>query len=180
MEHLQYPIGRFSPKPDYSTQEVQRMIQKMEEMPDIFTHLLAGCSDAHLAKTYRPGGWNIRQLVHHVADTHLFYYLRMKKALTEQESVAPTFDMNSWSELPDAKQAPLAGSLLMLEGTNERFICFVQSLEEPAWNTTYYHPTRQIHLSLKQTLYMALWHASHHLAHIELALGRPPRAFDFS
>jgi hypothetical protein len=176
MENLQYPTGRFNPQPDYSTEEIQDMIRKLDEMPDKFTHLLAGCTEAHLAKTYRPGGWNIRQLVHHVADTHLLYYLRMKKTLTEPEVVATMIDMNSWAELPDATQAPVAGSLLMLEGVNERFIYFLQHLDESAWNKTYYHPSRQIHLSLKQTVYMAFWHAFHHLAHIELALGHQPQA----
>ena len=178
MEHLQYPIGRFSPKPDYSAEEIQGMIRKLEEMPVLYTQLLAGISEVHLAKTYRPGSWNIRQLVHHVADIHLLYYLRMKKALTEQEAVAPIIDMNNWSELPDATRAPVAGSLLMLDGVNMRFIHFLQHLEEPAWNITYYHPVRQMHLSLKQTLYMAHWHASHHMAHIELALGRQLRPFE--
>jgi uncharacterized damage-inducible protein DinB len=177
MEQLQYPIGRFAPSPDYSAEEVRGMITRLEALPDDFTHLLAGCTDAHLVKTYRPGSWNVRQLVHHVADLHLLYYLRMKKALTEPEAVATMIDMNKWSELPDATQAPVAGSLLMLEGVNERFIYFLQSLSDQDWNVTYYHPVRQIHLSLKQTLFMALWHASHHLAHIELALGRQPRPF---
>jgi uncharacterized damage-inducible protein DinB len=177
MEHLQYPIGRFSPQADYAAEEIQAMIRRLEEIPDTFTHLLAGCSEAHLAKTYRPGSWNIRQLVHHVADLHLLYYLRMKKALTEPEATATLIDMNSWAELPDARQAPVAGSLLLLEGVNERFIYFLQRLDEAAWNKAYYHASRQIHLSLKQTLYMALWHASHHLAHIELALGHQPRPF---
>jgi hypothetical protein len=180
MEHLQYPIGRFNPRQDYTTEETEGLIGQLENMPVAYTQLLAGISEVHLAKTYRPGSWNIRQLVHHVADIHLLYYLRMKKALTEQETVAPVIDMNNWSELPDATQAPVAGSLLMLDGINMRLIYFLQSLEEPGWNKTYYHPTRQIHLSLKQTLHMALWHAAHHLAHIELALGRQPREFQYN
>jgi hypothetical protein len=179
MEHLQYPIGRFSPQSDYTAAEIQGMIRRLEQMPDFFTHLLAGCTEAHLAKTYRTGSWNIRQLVHHVADMHLVYYLRMKKALTETDPVATMIEMDKWSDLADARQAPVAGSLLMLEGVNERFIYFLQTLEAQDWDITYYHPVRQIQLSLKQTLYMALWHASHHLAHTELALGHQPRPFEW-
>lgn len=178
MEHLQYPLGRFLPKPDYSAEEVAAMIQELEEMPVLYTKLVAGLSEASLAKTYRINGWNIRQLVHHVADNHLLNYLRMKKAMTEQESVAPIIEMNSCSELPDAAQAPLAGSLLMLEGITLRFIYFLQHLVGADWSKTLYHPRRKIHLSLKQALYMALWHGFHHMAHIELALGHQPQPFE--
>lgn len=171
MEHLQYPIGRFSPQPDYSHQELQALIGQLEEIPADYLALAASLSEADLEKTYRTGSWTVRQLVHHVADIHLLYYMRMKKALTEPEPVAAMIDINAWSGLADARQAPVAGSLALMQGLNQRFVAFLQGLTETEWNTTYYHPTRHYHLSLKQTVSMAVWHAAHHRAHIALALG---------
>lgn len=174
MEHLQYPIGRFSPKPDYSAEEVEGMIRQLDQIPAAYASTVTSLPEADLGKTYRPGSWTVQQLVHHVADIHLLYYLRMKKTLTETDPVAVMTQVEDCAALPDAMWAPVASSLLMLEGTNQRLVFFLSSLNEAAWNKTHYHPTRQMHLSIKQTLYMALWHGLHHLGHIQLALGHQP------
>lgn len=171
MEHLQYPIGRFNPQVDYSTRELQDLMGQLEKIPAAYQALTASLPEADLEKTYRPGSWTVRQLVHHVADIHQLYYLRMKKAITEPEPVAAMIDINAWAGMADARQAPVAASLALIAGINQRFIPFMQGLTEAEWNTAYYHPTRHFHLSLKQTLYMAVWHANHHQAHIALALG---------
>ena len=175
MEHLQYPIGRFQAQADYSALELQALIGHVERIPADYGALTGSLPEADLEKTYRPGSWTVRQLVHHVADIHLLYYMRMKKALTEPEPVAAMIDINAWAGMPDARQAPVAGSLAMMQGLNQRFIPFLQSLTEAEWNTTYYHPTRHYHQSLKQGVYMAHWHAAHHKGHIALALGREPQ-----
>ncbi|MGV3640423.1 MAG: YfiT family bacillithiol transferase [Adhaeribacter sp.] len=171
MEHLQYPIGRFNPQGDYSAQELQDLMGQLEKIPAAYQALTASLPEEDLEKTYRAGSWTVRQLVHHVADIHQLYYMRMKKALTEPEPVAAMIDINAWANMPDARHIPVAGSLAMIAGINQRFIPFLQGLTGPEWNIAYYHPTRHYHLSLKQTLYMAVWHASHHQAHIGLALG---------
>ncbi|MGV3502965.1 MAG: YfiT family bacillithiol transferase [Adhaeribacter sp.] len=170
MEHLQYPIGRFSPRADYSAPELQALIGQLEKIPADYLALTKDLSEQDLEKTYRPGSWTVRQLVHHVADVHLLYYLRMKKALTEPEPVAALIDINAWSGMSDARKTPVAGSLAMIQGVNQRFIPFLQGLTEAEWNTTYYHPVRQYFQSLKQGLDMAVWHGAHHRAHIGLAL----------
>lgn len=171
MEHLQYPIGRFTPQPDYSETELQALIGQLEKIPADYLALTASLPEADLEKTYRSGSWTVRQLVHHVADVHLLYYMRMKKALTEPEPVAAMIDINAWSGMPDARQAPVAGSLAMIQGVNQRFIPFLQGLTQEEWNTTYYHPMRHYFQSLKQGLDMAVWHGAHHAGHIRLALG---------
>ncbi len=109
--------------------------------------------------------------MHHVADIHLLNFLRFKKALTEPDYEATLIKMNDWALTPDAVQAPVAPSLLLFNGVNQRLIILLESLDEPTLTKTIYHSTRQIHLSLKQLLYMATWHVAHHQAHIELALG---------
>lgn len=175
MEHLQYPIGRFSPEAEYPAEEVERMIGQLNKIATIYADLVLSLSEADLARTYRPGSWTVQQLVHHVADIQLLYYLRIKKALTEAEPVAVMIQMDDFAALPDAMHAPVGDSLMMLEGINQRLVIYLLQLEQAAWNKTYYHPTRQIYLNIKQTLHMILWHAAHHLAHIQLALGRKPR-----
>jgi hypothetical protein len=98
----------------------------------------------------------------------------------QPDQVATMIDMNKWSGLPDAAQAPVAGSLAMMAGLNQRFIYFLQHLTAADLQHSFYHPVRQIQVNLKQAIFMAGWHGFHHLAHIDLALGRSPRAFDFS
>ncbi len=177
MEHLQYPVGRFAPKNDYSATEITQLISLLETSPESYRQLLANRPAADLTNTYREGSWTVRQLVHHVADIHLLNFLRMKKALTEETYVATIIDMNRWAVTPDSSAAPIEDSLLMLEGINRRLVYLLRSLDEPALQRTFYHPVRQIHLSLKQFIYMATWHVAHHQGHIQLAFGLQPRPF---
>ena len=180
MEHLQYPIGRFEPQPDYTPTEINTLLERLEKAPAQYEVLTALLSEADLAKTYRPDSWTVRQLVHHVADIHLLNFLRFKKALTELDYEATLIKMNDWALTPDAAQAPVAPSLLLFNGVNQRLIFLVQALDEPTLAKTLYHPVRQIQLSLKQLLYMATWHVAHHQAHIELALGLESEGFGLS
>ncbi|MFD2570960.1 DinB family protein [Spirosoma soli] len=177
LEQLQYPIGRFAPKEDYSIEEVNRMIGLQETAPARYQKLLAGRSDEDLARTYREGSWTVQQLVHHIADIQLLNFLRLKKALTEDDYVITLVQMNDWAKTPDATTAPIDDSLLMFDGITRRFVYLWRTLDEQTQTKTYYHPSRQINLSLKQFLYMATWHVVHHQGHIELALGLQPSAF---
>lgn len=177
MENLQYPIGRFEPQPDYTSSQIQTMLRRLQPAPARYEALVSSLSAADLVKTYRPGSWNVRQIMHHVADIHLLNFLRFKKALTEPDYEATLIKMNDWALTPDAVQAPVAPSLLLFNGVNQRLIFLLESLDEPTLAKTIYHSTRQIHLSLKQLLYMATWHVAHHQAHIELALGLEPAEF---
>jgi hypothetical protein len=179
MEQLQYPIGRFSPKPDYTFNDIAKLLHIMETSPARYKTLLAGLSEADLARTYRQGSWTVKQLIHHVADIHLLNYLRIKKLLTEEEHIATMIDMNAWAVQADATQAPVSGSLMMLEGINDRFIFLLKKIDAGAFEKSFYHPVRKIHLSMKQVLYMAVWHLEHHMAHMQIALGREPHSFSF-
>jgi hypothetical protein len=180
MEQLQYPIGRFSPKPNYTSEEIKKLLTAMETSPARYQQLLEGLSETGLARTYREGSWTVQQLVHHVADIHLLNYLRIKKLLTEEENIATLIDMNAWAMQADATGAPVNDSLLMLKGINARLIFLLRKLEPEEFSRKLYHPVRKIHLSLKQLLYMAVWHLEHHMAHIELALGKSPHSFSIT
>jgi hypothetical protein len=177
MENLQYPVGRFEPQPEYTSSQIQAMLGRLQRAPARYEALVTSLSEAELTKTYRPDSWNVRQLVHHVADLHLLNFLRFKKALTEPDYEATLIKMNDWAITPDAAEAPVAPSLLLFNGVNQRLIFLLKSLDEPTLTKTIYHSARQIHLSLKQLLYMATWHVAHHQAHIELALGLEPEGF---
>ncbi len=177
MEHIQYPVGRFQPKPDYTPEEITVLLQFLKKAPHLYEDLVTNLSDTDLSKTYRPGAWTVRQLVHHVADIHLVNFLRLKKALTEENYEITTIRMDDWAALPDSTLASVASSLLIFKGVNERYIALFKTLDEQTLSKTYYHATRQRHLSLKQLLYMATWHVAHHLGHIRIALGQEPEKF---
>ncbi|GAB3489823.1 bacillithiol transferase BstA [Spirosoma knui] len=174
MEQLQYPVGRFSPKDEYSTQEINQLIKVLETTPARYEQLLANRSQEELAKTYRPGSWTVQQLVHHVADIQLLNFVRMKKAVTESDYVMTTVLMDAWAQTADATDAPIQDSLVILDGVTRRFVILLRSLDESTLGKTVYHPVRNINLSLTQALYMATWHVAHHQGHIELAFGLQP------
>lgn len=150
------------------------MIEIQETAPDRYQKLMTGRSDEDLTKTYRDGSWTVRQLVHHVADIQLLNFLRLKKALTENDYVITLVKMDDWAKTPDATIAPIEDSLLMFTGITRRFVYLWRTLDEQTLTQSFYHPSRQINLSLKQFLYMATWHVMHHQGHIELALGLQP------
>jgi hypothetical protein len=177
MEHLQYPIGRFTAQASYSAQELQTLITTMKTSPDRYNQLLKDLTEQDLSKTYRPGSWTVRQLLHHVADIHMLNFLRIKKALTEENYIATTIEMNAWALTSDALTAPVEDSLLMLEGINKRFVYLLKGMDEEMFHKGYYHPVRQLHFDLKQAVHMAVWHLEHHQAHIEIALGLSPHNF---
>jgi hypothetical protein len=177
MDHLQYPIGRFTAKSDYTPEELATLFSSMQTSPARYRHLVESLPEADLSKTYRPGAWTIRQLVHHVSDIHLLNFLRIKKLLTEEDYVATMIDMNAWALTADATDAPVIDSLFMLEGINNRLMFLLASIDPQAYEKRYYHPVRKIHLNMKGALHMATWHLEHHLAHIHLALGVQTHAF---
>jgi hypothetical protein len=176
MENLQYPIGRFLLKTVYTPASLEKLLTTMEAAPARYKPL-ASLQEADQNKTYRQGSWTVRQLIHHVADIHLLNFLRIKKLLTEEENVATIINMDAWAATPDSTSAPVADSLLMLEGINNRFLYLLNRLQAPDFERTYYHPVRKLHFTLPAALHMAVWHLEHHQAHIQLALGKEVHAF---
>lgn len=171
MTDRKFPIGPFVKQENYSAEELDSFIRIIDTIPSQFRALVADLSEEALEKKYREDSWTIRQIVHHVADIHYLYYLRIKKAISEPENKELTLiDMNAWSDMPDSLSAPVSGSLLALEGINERFVLFAKSLTEAQLNIRYFHPARQVWFSQKDALAIAVWHANHHMGHIKWAL----------
>lgn len=167
---LQYRIGPFVRKDEYSRAELQEMIKNIEEAPRKYEQLVAQLTPEELNRTYRPGSWNIRQLVHHVADIQLLHFLRMKKALTEQDYKEVTLiNTDAWAVSPDGNDAPIADSLTILNGITRRFVYLIRALSADDLQKSYYHPIRQYSINQYQAIAMASWHLQHHLAHIRIA-----------
>ena len=166
LDALKYPIG---PMPRQSSpmtaRERAEHIAVLERAPARFRSLVAGLSDAQLDTPYRPGGWTVRQVVHHVPESHMHAYIRMKLAVTEPEPVVKTYEEQLWAELPDAR-GPIEMSLALLEALHVRWVIFLRALPESEFRRTFVHPVWK-QVSVEEAVLMYAWHSRHHAAHIE-------------
>ena len=170
MEHLQYPVGKWIIIEEHSQSEIKNLLSQINELASQYRTLIENLDTISLAKTYREDSWNIRQLVHHVADTLLFHYLRLKHALTEDKPNGVIGKINDWATMADYTEGPIEDSLLMIESVHRRFVFLFERLETSVYTKSYYHTGRQLFVTLPQTLDMIVWHLKHHLAHIDIAL----------
>ena len=162
---LRYPIGKFQ-RPEILTEAQRReFIDAIAAAPARMTAAVAGLSAAQLDTPYRPGGWTVRQLVHHVPDSHMNAYMRCKLALTENEPTIKPYDEGAWAELVDSKSA-IEPSLALLGNLHERWVLLLRSLGPSDWPRKYRHPEHGAMMSLETTLALYSWHGRHHVAHI--------------
>ena len=171
LEQIQYPVGKWMAKNHYSSEEIQENIALLRAYGLKYKDLTQNLSEEDLEKTYREGSWTIRQVVHHVADTHQWHFIRIKQALTEENAVGIVFNVNVLATLADAAKAPIADSLAIIESTHNRYIYLFENIAVSDYPRTYYHPFRQLHITIPQALNMTVWHAKHHFEHIRIALG---------
>ena len=169
LETLRYPLGRFARVTVPLTRDAREAyLSTLDGAPARFRGLVAGLSDAQLDTPYRPDGWTIRQVVHHVPDSHLNAYIRMKLALTEDEPRITTYMENRWAELLDSRDVPIETSLVLLESVQERWVALMRSMTDAQWKRAYVHPEQgRYPLDLQAALYA--WHGRHHVAHIARA-----------
>ncbi|MBC7407306.1 MAG: DinB family protein [Arcicella sp.] len=172
IEQIQYPIGKWVAKDYYSSKEIQQNIANLLIYTLKYRELTQHLSEEDLAKTYREGSWTIRQIVHHVADTHLWHFIRIKQALTEENPNGIFGNVIAISALPDSAKAPIEDSLQMIESTHKRYAYVCSNIPESEYNRTYYHPFRQINVTIPQAMDMTVWHVKHHFEHILIALAR--------
>ena len=168
---LKFPIGAFVKKNEYSADELHALIEDTANAPAAYKKLAESMQEKEFSKTYRPGSWNIQQLIHHVADIQLLHFLRMKRALTEPDYKEVTLiNMDGWVSTQDGSHAPVEDSILMLEGITKRYVYLIKSLSDEQLQITYFHPVRAFDINQAQAIAMSAWHLKHHLAHIKLAL----------
>ncbi len=167
-EHLQYPVGKFT-RVDEPLPGSQRqvLIEAIAAAPAEMRGAVAKLTDSGLDTPYRPNGWTARQVVHHVADSHLNAYTRFRLALTENEPTIKPYDEAAWAELSDAKTAPVEVSLVLLEKIHERWTFLMRALAPESFARTFKHPDLGA-MSLDVQLQLYEWHGRHHIAHISL------------
>ena len=162
---LRYPIGEFKFEAPLAQDQRQALIVKIEQTPARMRAAVADLNGEQLDTPYRPEGWTVRQVVHHVPESHLNSYIRFKLAITEDEPVIKPYFEDRWAELDDARQAPIALSLDLLETLHGRWVWFLRSLKEKDWQRTFRHPELGL-VSLDKNVALYAWHGQHHVAHI--------------
>ncbi|MGV3502436.1 MAG: YfiT family bacillithiol transferase [Adhaeribacter sp.] len=162
---LRYPIGRFDPSKVSAAPGLEACLQELQDLPAQLRQAVEGLSDAQLDTPYRPGGWTLRQVVHHLADSHMNSYIRFKLALTEDQPAIKPYREDAWADLPDSRLEPVAISLNLLESLHHRWLVVLRSLSPTDWQRSFRHPeSGNINLAHAAALYA--WHGRHHLAHI--------------
>lgn len=170
MEDLRFPIGEFVPQSSYSREEIHRAIDRLEAAPASLREAVQGLSEEQIETPYRPDGWTVRQVVHHLPDSHVNCYVRMKLALTEPEPTILPYDEKEWAKLPDSDRGDLEISLSLLDALHKRWVFLLRSLEPDRFARRFNHPEIGI-VSLEVAVSSYAWHGEHHIAHIT-ALGR--------
>ena len=170
LERRRFPIGKHIRLGKYVAEEVAKGIRDLEAFPALLRNKVSGLSEADLERKYRPGGWTVRQVVHHVADSHMNSYTRFKLALTEDRPVIKPYFEERWAELADGKSGDLGVSLSLIDGLHARLVALLRSLDEAALTRTFFHPETGRDVFLFDNVGVYSWHGRHHLAHIDLAL----------
>ena len=166
-ENLQYPIGKFVYQGIIPETERNRLVEELQSAPSAYRALILGWPEERLDRPYRPGGWTARQLLHHVADSHLNGYIRTRLALTEERPTIRPYDQDAWANLGDIMLTPVGVSLQLLELLHQRWADLWRSLRETDFARTYYHPGQQATVTLDEQLAHYHWHSYHHLAHLQ-------------
>lgn len=165
MESLRYPIGRFNPPRPISFARIEEAIGVIEQCPAGMRAAVRGLDDAQLDTPYRDGGWTVRQVVHHVTDSHMNGYIRARLAVTEHHPAIKPYEEALWAQLADSKAAPVEWSLTLLECLHARWVMFLRSLKEADFRRPLFHPeSGDMSVDISTLLYE--WHGRHHAAHI--------------
>lgn len=161
----QYPIGRFSWPASLTTEQRQEVLQHIEMLPLAMREAVAGLNEDQLDTPYREGGWTVRQVVHHVADSHMHSYIRCKFAVNEDKPLIKPYDEGFWADYEDGAHAPINVSLAILDGLHARWANWFRSLNDTQWERAFVHPENgPMRLDITAGLYA--WHGRHHTAHI--------------
>ena len=161
-----YPIGPFQRRDSLDADERRTMIDTIAAAPARLREAVSGLDDAQLDTPYREGGWTVRQVVHHVPDSHINAFIRLKLALTENEPTIRPYDESEWAKLSDARDTPIEVSLTLLESLHARWVGLMRSLGDGDFRRTFRHPEHDGTQTLDWLVAMYAWHSRHHVAHI--------------
>jgi len=169
LEDLSFPIGPYERPAEITKDHLLDWINSIKTFPERLSKMTAWLTSTQLDTPYRPGGWTVRQLVHHLADSHMNAYLRLKLGLTENKPHIKPYDQDAWAQLPDSN-LPVEVSLQLLTALHQRWIEVLQQVKD--WKRTVYHPELEATLALDDLLSQYAWHGEHHLAHITALIER--------
>lgn len=170
IEKLKYPAGKFSAPAAYSAAEVKNFIARMEALPADLEAVVKNLSAKELTYCYRPGSWNVKQILHHIADSHANFHTRLRLTLTEEKPTVKPYDENAWARLPDGNNDDLTASLLIIKGVHARAVELLNTLNEKDFAREYHHPQNGKDFNLFWLLGLYAWHGHHHVAQIKVAL----------
>ena len=165
LERLRFPIGRFEIPEKISAADREAFVDRIDALPGHLRKAVEGLDEAQLDTPYRPGGWTVRQVVHHVVDSQLNGYVRFKWALTEDAPQIKVYDQAAWAELADGREAPVEVSLAFLEALHRRWVYLLRSLGDEDLARTFEHPDWGV-VRLDLTMALYAWHGDHHVAHV--------------
>ena len=160
-----YPIGKFEAKENYTSEEIRQCIDRIKRIPSRIEEAVRGLSDAQLDTPYREGGWTVRQVVHHIADSHMNAYIRTKWTLTEKSPVIKAYDEKTWAQTPETSAGP-GISIELLKALHTKWITLLQTLNPESLLMEFKHPEGKKQVRLDHLIALYAWHGEHHLAHI--------------
>jgi hypothetical protein len=170
IDQLRFPVGRFEAPATITPEHISAWIEEVAALPSQFRDAAVRCSEAQLETPYREGGWRVRQVIHHLPDSHINCYVRFRWALTEDRPAIKVYDETAWAELPDAAHAPIEMSLKLLEAVHARWVELLRRMQPADFAREFIH-TVSGPTTLARALGMYAWHGRHHLAHIKMVLG---------
>jgi len=166
LEELRYPIGRYEKPETFTAEMIQEWIAVLKALPSWMDVCIENLDEAQLLVPYREGGWNIQQVIHHVADSHMNAYIRLKLALTEDNPTVKPYAEQKWAELPDTQLVPVNISVTLLHALHRRLVALLETMESADWERTYYHPGYERSFPIWEMVALYAWHSRHHTAHI--------------
>ncbi len=166
LEKLRYPIGKYQKPQIITPNHLNQYFKDIEELPEKLGVAVANLSLQQLDTPYRPGGWTVRQVVHHIPDSHLNSYIRFKWTLTEDNPTIKAYFEERWAELPDSRETPVQVSLQLLDGLHKRWVILLRALSPQQLKRKFVHPETNASIRLDENIGLYAWHGNHHLAHI--------------
>lgn len=165
-EKLKYPIGKLQIPDSYNIHLLHEWISVIKALPDWMDACIQNLDEYQLFTPYREGGWTIQQVVHHVADSHMNAYIRLKLSMTENNPIIKPYNEKAWAELPDTELVPVNISVTLLHTLHRRMVKILENMQPEDWDRTYYHPELQKTVAIWQMVAMYAWHSKHHTQHI--------------
>jgi hypothetical protein len=166
LEKLKYPVGKFVAPTEYTKSDMNKWMEEIESLPFLCRNELRDFTEEMLNEPYRPGGWTARQVIHHIADSHINAYIRIKLAITEDTPVIKPYYEDRWAQLKDTLNASPEISLNLLDALHNRLVLLLKNMSQSDFERTYYHPESKSEVKLKTVLALYAWHGRHHLEHI--------------